>query len=286
MLCLTLPSYKPIYKLSINQTCGNGCYCGNAPAVPSPFPTRQPTANNFVVNNGGTPTMLPVTTTTRVNPATKKPTSVLARTPVQPPTTTPILPPASRTSQGGMPLSTSSPTPGRPTNNPTATATTPAPSQWPTVPPAGVAESASSGSSSATKGGMDAGTTAGVVVACVIIVGLILAMFVCKKSDNKLSPADVLKAMYATKMAHEGPRPSAQFEMNQVYAPHLGQHRPSAAGPGPTPFVPYTAGGPVGGQGQRLSMAPRASHVQRHSVVPQAPGPRHPPAPRSVASSL
>ena len=228
--------------------------------------------------------MLPVTT--RVTPATKRPTSVSARTPVQPPTTTPTRPPASRTSQGGMPLSTSSPTPGRPTSPPNPTALPPAPalSQWPTVSPAGVAESASAGSSSTTKGGMDAGTTAGVVVACVIIVGLILAMFVCKKSDNKLSPADVLKAMYATKMAHEGPRPSAQFEMNQVYAPHLGQHhRPSAAGP--TPFVPYTTGGPGGGQGQRLSIAPRASHVQRHSIVPQAQG-RHPPAPRSVASSL
>ena len=45
--CPSAPAPAPL--CGFFQTCGNGCYCGTAPGVPSPFPTRRPTQNIFVL---------------------------------------------------------------------------------------------------------------------------------------------------------------------------------------------------------------------------------------------
>ena len=102
--CPSVPALAPL--CGFFQTCGNGCYCGTAPGVPSPFPTRRPTQNIFVLI---TPSPSPIAgpssvsggrgaaprsrsgqnTVTNTNPP-------VTRGPVSSPTNAPISPPTQR----------------------------------------------------------------------------------------------------------------------------------------------------------------------------------------------
>jgi hypothetical protein len=121
---------------------------------------------------------------------------------------------------------------------------------------------------------MDNGTVAGVVVGCVLLVALILGLFFCSKQTNdkgdKMGAAEILRAMYTSKMAaeqgahHQATRPSAQFDHHQVY------DRRSVAGA--APFIPYvTSGSSIGsvssGQRPQHMGAPRPS-VQMQPIRP------------------
>ena len=61
-------------------------------------------------------------------------------------------------------------------------------------------------------GGLDNGTIAGVVVGCVVLVALILGLFYCSQNKVKrLTPADILKAMYASNTSNDHGQGQGQY---------------------------------------------------------------------------
>ena len=126
------------------------------------------------------------------------------------------------------------------------------------------------GASSSKSKGMDNGTVAGVVVGCVLLVALILGLFFCSKQTSdkgdKLGAAELLRAMYTSKMAAEGAhqqaaRPSAQFDHHQVY------DRRSVAGA--APFIPYVTSGSAGSVSSGMRSQHSGGGAPRPSVQMQ-----------------
>ena len=203
------------------QTCGNGCFCGTAPGVPSPFPTRQPTVNSFVISQ-------PVATRSRVvspapsprlrtsAPTPRAPAPAPAPAPAQGPAPAPILGAGAAAGVGTVP-----PTPGRPTLAPTLSPTL-SPTQAPTQAPQAQGASSTGGGASASKGtgGMDNGTIAGVVVACAVIVALIAGLLFCSKNgkEDRLTPADMLKALSMGNYAHGNSHSSSSSNEAGLFA--------------------------------------------------------------------
>ena len=127
------PLSAPAPKCGFFQTCGNGCYCGTAPGVPSLFPTRTPTpiptqTQKPIISPTPRPSSVPPTQRPSISPIQRpsiSPTQrpIIGPTP-QPPTQKPINTPSTAptlfpTEIPGQPTSAPTPVPTRPTPEPT-----------------------------------------------------------------------------------------------------------------------------------------------------------------------
>jgi len=182
------------------QTCGNGCYCGTAPGVPSPFPTRQPTGALFSIASRPTPRPTPLPRQRVVAPPTGgsapsagvqqgSPGSVPAPPPASSPTGPPTIAPSN------VPVAAPMPTPVA--HAPSARPSTTTIVAMATAPPSGVeagagASSSSAGSSSGSSGssttnnaGLIAGVAIGVVV-LLMLMGLAFATYGRKPKQDQM----------------------------------------------------------------------------------------------------